>query len=201
MDYIVKSEEQSILEYIQDYAENKSCVASNIIDMCITKTNVTAKVLATLTQMFPLNICDSKFTPLVYTAIIKGFEKCKEFVIRRCSSMYMLEYITNHIATEIVNVFCLKITFKNDYKWTIKKAIYDGAIPESKLFLEPYRIVTVKENSKVKNMLKHDLTKYVMKKCNIEKRKYPAKTPIKAKAIQSKTNNVVEDRIVIQEAQ
>lgn len=208
MDYIVKSEEQSVLDYIQSYAEAESCTASNIIDMCVTKTNVTAKVLTTLTQMFPLNICDSKdskFTPLIYSAIIKGFENCKEFVIRRCSSMHMIEYITKHIAAEIVNVFCLKITFKNDYKWTIKKAIYDGVIPEKHLFLEPYRIVPVKENLKVKNMLKNDLTKCIMRKCNLldktgkKSRSYVEKNvkPVKTTSV----SPVSQDCIIVQEAQ
>lgn len=164
MNCIVKSEDQNVLDMIQDVAQIRSCVAYHSIDLCVTKLSVTAKILTSFIKLFPLNICDETGEPLIYKAIIKAFEKLRESIIKRCNGRHLLSYVTKHIATEVVSLFSLKITFRHQ-AWTLKKAVYDSYIPEQELFANNFKVVCLSMPAKARAKLVNDLSKKVLTNC------------------------------------
>lgn len=158
MNCIVKSEDQNVLDMIQDVAQIRSCAAYHSIDLCVTKLSVTAKILTSFIKLFPLNICDETGEPLIYKAIIKAFEKCRESIIKRCNGRHLLSYVTKHIATEVVSLFSLKISFKHQ-AWTLKRAVYDSYIPEQELFANNFKVVCLSMPAKARAKLVNDLSK------------------------------------------
>ena len=152
MNCIVKSEDQNVLDMIQDVAQIRSCAAYHSIDLCVTKLSVTAKILTTFIKLFPLNICDETGEPLIYKAIIKAFEKCRESIIKRCNGRHLL------------SLFSLKISFKHQ-AWTLKRAVYDSYIPEQELFANNFKVVCLSMPAKARAKLVNDLSKKVLTNC------------------------------------